>query len=167
MAVGVGLCRWAGVIAAGVVVGGCAMATPKDSHSQPAAPQASAASTQKSAETADVAEDKHGAVLCAYWIYLDVQAIGERCFPNDQRFQSTLAAEIPRIEKFIMDNAPATSEQVGQMRARMRADAVGATCGSSDLAGMYVAMRNREGELHKSVDDLLSVPRKPVLNPCL
>ncbi len=162
-------CIWPAALVAAIVLATCGESGASDHGSgaveqQPNAPSAPKAGEREPAVDADTSG--HGAVLCAYWLYLDAQSFGERCFPQDSYFQATLAGEIARIEKFIMDNGPATQAEIGQMRAHMRADTAAAAC-DGDVKGFYLTIRRQQAKLHSADDFLLSVPRKPEMNPCL
>jgi hypothetical protein len=121
-------------------------------------------------ETVEIDESGHGAVLCTWSIYLSIQYVGKTCFPGETETQSLLAGEIDRIDRFIMENGPATREQVGQRKARILAGSAKLQCGNDDskwLEDAFRAVKTNPAGLHAGVDDLLSVPRRPVMNPCL
>jgi hypothetical protein len=111
---------------------------------------------------------KHGAVLCAWTIYLTVRVIGDTCYaPKDENLHAALDQEIARIDKFIMDNAPATPDELEIMRRRFTFVTSDSIC-KRESRQFYEGIRNWGLEkIHQSVTDLLSVPRKPVMNPCL
>jgi hypothetical protein len=111
---------------------------------------------------------KHGAVLCSWVIFLAVRAIGDTCYPQeDEKFRKTLDQEIARIDKFIMDNTPATPEELEILRRRLTVVYPASVC-NDDGRKFYELLRNRGPEkIHQSVTSLLSVPRKPAMNPCL
>jgi hypothetical protein len=112
---------------------------------------------------------KHGAVLCAWGIYLAAKDIGETCYPSrDTAFQATLEKEIARIDRFILDNAPMTKEQLEQLKQTPPFKPQTALLCQQDLRHLYEVLRKAGPQkLDSSITDLLSVPRKPVLNPCL
>jgi hypothetical protein len=126
-------------------------------------------------DNSSVATDQsgHGAVLCAWTIYVAIQYVGKTCFPEDKQTQSLLAEEIERIDRFIMANAPATREQVERRKANdLSAEGSGQLlqCGNEQwkwLEDSYTGMQANPQKLRAEIDDLLSVPRQPVLNPCL
>ena len=111
---------------------------------------------------------KHGAVLCSWSIYLAVRAIGDICYPQeDKKFRNTLDQEIARIDKFIMDNTPATPDDLEILRQRLTFQYPASVC-NGDGRKFYEMLRNLGSEkMHQSVTKLLSVPRKPAMNPCL
>jgi hypothetical protein len=162
-------CLWPAALVAAIALATCNECGASDHGSGAVAPPPNAPSAPKAGDNAPAVEvdtSGHGAVLCTYWIYLDLQSFGEKCFPQDSYFQATLAGEIARIEKFIMENGPATPADIGQMRAHMRADVANAAC-DGDVKGVYLTLRHHQAELHSADDELLSVPRKPEINPCL
>jgi hypothetical protein len=119
--------------------------------------------------------DPHGAVLCAWHIYLRVKDIGESCLSDEQSdFKQLLAQSVEKIEAFIMANGPASQKEIDEARARIRAD----TAMFQHRLG-YEVCRPAERDLYRHVEaqglsamrdyitKLLAVPRKPVMNPCL
>jgi hypothetical protein len=111
---------------------------------------------------------KHGAVLCSWSIFLIVRTIGNTCYaPKDEEFRNTLDREIARIDKFIMDNRPATPEELEILRQGLAFMPPDYLC-SDQSRQFYEVFRNWGREkIRQGVTDLLSVPRKPAMNPCL
>jgi hypothetical protein len=125
--------------------------------------------------------DPHGAVLCIWTIYIHLKTIGDRCFPDDaSEFPELLNEAIERMDKFIMDNGPATRAEIDESKAKSRAYIANdrSICTRSEshpLLGMYEAMQSGTRYLppetvreafRESITKLLAIPRKPVLNPC-
>lgn len=127
----------------------------------------------------------HGAVMCAWTIYVEMSNIMTVCpAADDRQFKENLDAAIDRINDFIVKNSlsPVTKtdleNQIKKMfsdrqdgRLKMSKDELHKECLSSDLIKMVSAMKTisltAPEKFNKSVDDLLSVPRPPVMNPCL
>ena len=110
----------------------------------------------------------HGAVLCAWLIDISLKVIGDQCFPDqDKALRTALGDSIERINRFIVANEPATPDQVHRWQAqyeqRERADA----CNKNGLDFYSHFRAATPAAVRKSTDDLLSIPREPVADPCL
>ena len=132
------------------------------------------ASAQQPQSQFDEPDPQGGPVLCAWMYYVYVQAIGERCFPNQRSEMSAVIDEsVEKIEKFILDNSPATPEQIAQGRNRFRSrvidDPRGPYCAEDkDPVRMYRAMQGVGAQtMRDSIVKLLAIPRKPIFNECL
>ncbi len=108
-----------------------------------------------------------GAVLCMRGILQAMRAVGQACHAGaDPDFQQELRAALARIDRFIADTAPdrAVPPRDGTTEPEQRP---GAVCGR-DAEALYEALRTGGAAgLRAQVDDLLSIPREPVMNPCL
>jgi hypothetical protein len=95
--------------------------------------------------------------------------MGDECFANeDAEFKAALSEGIERIDQFIIDNAPTTSERLAKAKRDMRFVSPEISICRPDLVSIYLNMRQAGPEaLRRSIADLLSVPRKPAMNPCL
>jgi hypothetical protein len=115
----------------------------------------------------EIDQSGHGAVGCAWMIYVTLEQYGEACAPGDAETHAMLAEAVGRIDRFVMENGPATPDEIAAGKKRL-SDQAGhyRSCGG-DLASMYAGLPRDPAALRKSIDDLLSVPRKPVINPCL
>ena len=113
-----------------------------------------------------------GAVLCAWGIYEAARAAGRECFNGqDGAFQAELDRSLGRIDRFILANSSQhlTAAQLDERRRQglQQLHQGGDIC-KGDAVGVYVAMRTQGADaLKASTDNLLSVPREPLLNPCL
>ena len=126
----------------------------------------------------------HGAVSCAYGLLLSLKGALSIC-DSHQAGVAELSSELDRIMGFIVANAlpPHSSEaeaaarsQIAQMKNKVDAELAAITpdkktavCrahGVVELAENYQKQWG-DGKLKKYVDDLLSVPRPAVMNPCL
>jgi hypothetical protein len=123
----------------------------------------------------------HGAVACVYSIYLAVDAVGAVCNPS-QNGASGLGAQLARIERFIVANEPQRGAMSGEAVAQARiaafkaqaaatapaAEAKAAFCqGPQAKFLLGIAAQTDAAILKANVDNLLSVPRPAVMNPCL
>lgn len=124
-------------------------------------------------EVALVDRSGKGAVLCAWSMLAAAKQIGDRCFPGqDRALREELDRSIERTEAFIVENssAPVTRADLQSFKsARGPKDgAASAELCRSDWAELYVGLRAGGAEaLRAYTDDLLSLPREPVMNPCL
>jgi hypothetical protein len=110
---------------------------------------------------------KHGAVLCVWSIYIMTKEFGDHCLsPKDEKTQSLLDQAIAHIDQFIIDNTPATREEVEKLK-RAVANTGDPVC--SPVARRLYERVQKAGseEMDRSIANLLSVPRKPAMNPCL
>jgi hypothetical protein len=99
-----------------------------------------------------------------------MKAVGDTCFPErDKEFRAALDQAIFRADRFILVNANATPEALEARKKAGLKELQGENiCKNPDTLGMYQQMRDRgPGWIKSAADDLLSVPRKPVMNPCL
>jgi hypothetical protein len=118
---------------------------------------------------------KHGAVLCSWMILLGTKKIGEKCYPGqDTEFQALLAQSIARVDQFIIDNAPMTREKLEELKqaSPFGGEIPTESLCSGDYRKFYEIEKEAYGKLgpealRRGIDDLLSVPRQPVMNPCL
>ena len=114
-----------------------------------------------------------GAVTCAWEILLAAEAAGDSCpATHDGKFDADLKALIARVDDFIMRNSgkPVTPLDLQARRAlaiqRLGPAGVGICKGGAfDLYRRLQA--SGVDHLRSWIDDLLSIPREPVMNPCL
>jgi hypothetical protein len=116
--------------------------------------------------------DPQGAVLCAWLIYVTLQAVGERCFLGNSETIAAIDESIEKIETFVFVNAPATRDEIAAKRKHFRSlviDAPAPYC--SDMGEPFKMYRSMQAvgptRIRNEVANLLAVPRKPVWNPCL
>jgi hypothetical protein len=113
-----------------------------------------------------------GAVLCAWRILESVRAVGQECFKDrDAALQDALDKSLSRIDRFILDNSSRHISMKGLDARRVEGlrqlHEQGNIC-TGGAAKMYLVMQARGPDsLRRMTDDLLSVPREPVLNPCI
>ncbi len=119
---------------------------------------------------------RHGAVLCSWEMMVGLKAAADICFPQEFTEVSELLGEaIAAYDTFIVANSltPVTKadlEARAEERAR-RLKAGGQACLNMrrDLLEPFaerLKTRSR-AEVMRSVAEALSVPRPPVMNPCL
>jgi hypothetical protein len=103
-------------------------------------------------------------------IALHAALTGRVCYPGeDEAFQSALDESLARIETFILENSSMSAAELAQSKQKYidRERDRSQLCGG-DGQTLYEGLRSRGGEaLRSSTAKLLSVPRKPVMNPCL
>ena len=122
-----------------------------------------------------------GAVLCTWSILTAVQATTEVCGWKRLPIDATIDAAIADMDKFIIDNMPTPITQ-GELDERKRrdregvwgaeADQIASMCELSSEADTHAnfasSMRQTDPvALAMSIHDSLSLPREPVMNPCL
>ena len=112
-----------------------------------------------------------GAVLCAWSLYVVAQEVGRRCHAGeDAAFQDELGRSVARTDAFILRNSsahPKPADLAARKAMALRETPAAALCAGT-TAELYDQFR-RQGAaaLRASTDDLLSVPREPVMNPCV
>jgi hypothetical protein len=110
----------------------------------------------------------HGAVLCSWEIYVTLAAALEICprYRNES-LRASLASAVDRINDFIVANSlfPVAKTELEKRAASKREVRL---CRSRGVAGMLKSVGSvSHDKLMSGVADLLSVPRPPVMNPCL
>ena len=113
-----------------------------------------------------------GAVMCLWGLLEAARLAGDTCVGGgDAAFRAELARSITDVDAFILKNS-SVSVTPAQLEARRAAGAeqvrrAGPVC-TGGAHAMYEALRTRGATaLRASTADALSVPREPVLNPCL
>lgn len=135
------------------------------------------------AETTGVDNSGHGALLCSLNIDIALKGMAELCYPNKyQEYREDLGTAIDQIIDFTVKNnlVPITREEVEAetvAKARRRLEEakrldptqLKQLCEVNDIS--VAAARMAETTTHeqrmKELRDMLSVPRPPVLNPCM
>jgi hypothetical protein len=113
-----------------------------------------------------------GAVLCTLAILEAVKVAAGQCFQGqDPDLQTELDDSLKRIDEFVIRNSvpPTTQANLDARSAegRKQLEASGKIC-TGDAAKLYGAFRRRGAvALRATTTDLLSIPREPVINPCL
>lgn len=124
----------------------------------------------------------HGAVMCVWFIYNSIKATLQTC--QDEKYQGVikrLEHAVSRINHFIVENSltPTSLEQLEEQARRYgerqssikqtnKSGEVQKSCPDKGMAHFVNEMQNlSETAFNKRIDDLLSVPRPPVSNPCL
>ena len=117
-------------------------------------------------------------VLCFWNLVLIAQAYPQRCGWSAVPADGVLSDAIGQIEGFIVANSstPVTLEQLAVARQRLWDQSValatedGPLCDIASNDGAAIAWEWRKSEpnfLRKLVQGVLSIPREPVMNPCL
>lgn len=122
-----------------------------------------------------------GAVLCTWSILTAVQATTEACGWKRLPVDAAIDAAIADMDKYIIDNMPTPITQ-GDLDEQKRhdregvwgvaADQIALMCELSSETDTYAnfasGMRQIDpATLATSIQDTLSIPREPVMNPCL
>lgn len=111
----------------------------------------------------------HGAVLCSWQVYVVVASVLEICpeYRNEQ-LKADMADAIDRINDFIVANSlfPVSKAELEKRAASMRESRLCERGGpAAEMLKSFGSMSH--DKRMSGVADLLSVPRPPVMNPCL
>jgi len=147
--------------------------TSKAEETQPNTASSQGVETFRSGDgTVKVDRTGKGAVLCTWGILEAARTAERECFRDDDKaVEAELDRSISRIDAFIIHNSvrpvtPAALE-AERLRGIQALHASGNIC-KSDAGKMYEAIRaGGASRLEASTTDLLSIPREPVINPCL
>ena len=126
------------------------------------------------AQTAAADSTGKGAVLCSWMIYTGIQAQRDACDWEPVPADAAIDQAVTDIEAFIVENStqPVTLEQL----AAHKKSQAGPTVESCEFdpedrtswpAMAWAARKVDPAEINRDTADLLSVPREPVMNPCL
>ncbi|MDD3019946.1 MAG: hypothetical protein PHX61_03065 [Alphaproteobacteria bacterium] len=123
-----------------------------------------------------------GAVRCSWEIYVAMKNMSELCFPDDEsEFKKNLDYAVDKTNDFIIVNSlsPITKSEIEESIKRkflelkeqiskISKEKFDKECSSGSIAQMKKHMMSKSPEeFRKAVDDVLSIPRPPVMNPCL
>ena len=112
---------------------------------------------------------KHGAVLCAWGFYLAVQEAAETCHSGeDLALQAELVRSIRRMETFIKVNGHVDDAYIEAWEKRVRDQTKDAqACKDANTEELYQHIKAIGPDaLRRGIDQMLAVPRTPVINPC-
>jgi hypothetical protein len=131
---------------------------------------------QKNGEVWSTDNSELGAVMCAYMIYSETNILLNTCFKNTHsNFKVAYGAAVARIKDFIVLNSitPITKTELDATSNRMfeeghKGASLDQICASDFLPqGEKDMSTERMKEFEQEIDKLLSVPRPPVMEPCL
>jgi hypothetical protein len=136
---------------------------------------------QQPGEHVEIDSSGHGAVLCTWEIYVTVRNAIDLCFPSEFRaLRSDVSEGIEAMNRFIVANSPtpvtlatldrAIAERMARDRRYLPAGEKAADiryCKNMRQEFLEPFAKQSHDEFQRSMADLLSVPRIPVLNPCL
>jgi hypothetical protein len=120
-----------------------------------------------------------GAVLCGLYLYVEAPAAAHLCGLSNSAADAAFDEAISRIDKFVIENAeqPVTQSQMDDFRklhsAQLTASlprgygSVQKYCQSRDFEFVRHMYEATPADIKTSIDNLLSVPREPLMNPCL
>jgi hypothetical protein len=122
----------------------------------------------------------HGAVRCAWEIYVAVRVHIDACSPDeDPNLEADLDDALDRVNDFIAENSlvPITKQQLVDAIEQRKQQAIGMLrrsqgdqreqCEADGAAPLVKAMKSTPRDKWVStLNDLLSVKRPPVMNPC-
>ncbi|MEP7240992.1 MAG: tetratricopeptide repeat protein [Devosia sp.] len=129
---------------------------------------------EPSEERPEVDTTGKGAVMCIWSIYTSVEATVDACGLPTTPADDAIRGGLERISKFIIENShqPVTEEQLESWSARIKNQQIMTVvqpigrkaCGGEDIAPFRTGSPD---QIEQSIDDLLSIPREPLMNPCL
>jgi hypothetical protein len=119
-----------------------------------------------------------GAVLCAWSIYLSLQAATTDCRLSRRPIDDAIDEAILAIDEFIMANSSLrpTRSMLEEFKRRATASALGQRGADGMPKGCFGNVARSMGQLREnmtpeqlreSIRKLLAIPREPVMNPCL
>jgi len=124
----------------------------------------------------------HGAVMCVWSIYVALSVALDVCDSTpDPAVKAALSDAIRQMDEFIIKNSltPVSQAELDARKAGERTkglavisglskDDASRKCASGDISKMLAAFKTAPaGKLKAEIANLLSVPRPPVMNPCL
>ena len=141
-------------------------------------------STRQSGQVRTVGVDQsgHGAVLCLWRIYIQARSSLDLCLPNQYpELRREMDGTIGRINNFIAANslvpisaqavAAAIAAQDAAIKTQLQAMGPGGlakVCAAPAATQLATALAHQsQAERQRFVADLVSVPRPPVMNPCM
>jgi hypothetical protein len=118
--------------------------------------------------------DSHGAVLCAWGLFLGVQAETKACNLQRRPVDDAIDEAISEMDDFILANSSLhpTKAMLADFKRRAEEQTVAKIasgdpdkiCSGKDLATFRNLTTDR---IKASMKDLLTPPREPVMNPCV
>lgn len=139
---------------------------------KPATPLVNIVTFQSTDGVVQIDKTGKGAVLCVWGLYQAVKTVGLECHQGeDAELQNELKRSLDRIDNFIITNSkhPVTRANIEYRRLKglEQLRSSGNIC-TGDLAKLYDALRSSgAAPLRAQTNDLLSIRREPVMNPCL
>lgn len=127
------------------------------------------AAAQAKPSAPEIDRSGHGAVLCTWRLMVAANAAANSCpASRDPRTSAALSTAIRRTDKFIIKNSATTKDQLQQQKVMIKRE-LGAqracVSGADELYSHFKAAGSEA--IRREIDDLLSAPRKPLLNPCV
>ena len=113
-----------------------------------------------------------GAVLCSWGLLQAAREVGLACHKGENlEFQTEVQRSTNRIDEFIIANAKSATKKTDlalrHAEVSNQLQSSGDLC-TADAARLYDNMRVRgAATLQAQTTELLSIPREPVMNPCL
>ncbi|MCE7026863.1 hypothetical protein [Jiella avicenniae] len=111
-----------------------------------------------------------GAILCVHSLVATAWALAQRCVPEKKTEIRNLAKSLRRLEEFEVANGW-TRQQAAGFTERQARNSPPTQCNvlmSAEGGFLEILILNfGAAKFQSGLDDILSVPRKPVWNPCL
>ena len=113
--------------------------------------------------------DPRGAVWCTYAITALLSEVQKTCLPDFKIAENTLADSLSKHHAFVRRNASETEKTLTAFEAR-QTDLREASCETLENEGWFSMIKDIEAKpaaYRADIDEILSVDRKPLWNPCL
>lgn len=120
-----------------------------------------------------------GAVLCTWLMMVEMRITIDLCYPSEfGDLRANLTEGIDTTNDFIVANSPTPvtkhdlNQNIARRLANERAQLAGgspspAECRKRREQFIEPMARQSRDEFHRWLSDFLSIPRKPLMNPCL
>ena len=113
--------------------------------------------------------DPRGAVLCTYVITALLAKVQDTCLPDHSTAKASLADSLAKHQAFVLRNTDETEASLIAFEAQ-QTDLKGASCATLESEGWLQMVEEIEKDptsYRAEIDEILSVDRKPLWNPCL
>lgn len=111
-----------------------------------------------------------GAVLCSWSVLVLAQEVGRRCPAlREPALQTELDRTVAKVDAFILANSSQkpTRADLARWKARTMEGLTPAGLCAGEPLELYMEVRKLgPSHIRASTNDLLSIPREPVMNPC-
>ncbi|WP_299141627.1 hypothetical protein [uncultured Tateyamaria sp.] len=113
--------------------------------------------------------DPRGAVWCTYVITAMLGKVQETCLPDHATAKASLADSLAKHRAFVRRNTSETKASLAAFEAQ-QTDLQGTSCQTLETEGWLRMVEDIESDpmsYRAEIDEILSVDRKPLWNPCL
>ena len=113
--------------------------------------------------------DERGAVLCSYAITVAMDSVRAECLPDSKGLEVSLRYSLEQHREFVLRNSNSSVSDLTQFEWE-QGNLESVDCDFLEVEGWLGALEFIEAEpseYRNKIDELLSVDREPVWNPCL